>query len=700
MSRRSTTALANHSREGFLHQKLTEPRSYDYHRIRAWDDRLKMPQFRFARSRPRPGETEEAYTVREEREEGEAREAVMTFILGLTAEPIPLKYVNTPGPDRLAEVQGRKVLEKYNCIGCHQVRPGVYDVRPSKETLTALERVYQTYASDAAKKDHVFPGHDAWTGLGSPWPDRLTVYGTEAQIQPDKDTGRDALSLRLIEAMHFTNNDLVVARRAGRDDGQAAARGRHRRVAALRRGARQPAAALPERGQFGLRQGERGAVGAAAAAHPRGGAGAAEMAVPVPARPGDGAPAGSHEAADAEVQHERRRGDGAGQLFRGGRQARQSGAGITYPYLTVPQTEERYWRDQNEDYLKRLETAWPEGKGLDQRGKDLLAKMAASIQPRLDAAKAAKASATASNDEKARATAEAAALQASIDRWNYEAKQPDAYWAAANKQAESIRKLSDVREALKTTQGDEKTHKEAEEKDLQGAIDKANADFKNAYVTDLKARLAAAQDALKNAKDAEKAAKQADVDALQADVDRADKEGVVNDAAELLAQWRSAEAYPVDAYRLVGPPEHLPQVSQHRLVEDRGRQRAGPEHRLRAAAAGVDDRVDHQPRPHVRLLADDAAELPERGIVGSVTIPGVPRRRPARAGAGRARRADGPAPAGKHACEPRDPGGRHGRKVTMRFRFSALAPVRRGRLSDRVDPGAAPTTAGARSRAR
>ena len=230
------------------------------------------------------------------------------------------------------------------------------------------------------------------------------------------------------------------------------------------------------------------------------------------------------------------------------------GAGITYPYLTVPQTEERYWRDQNEDYLKRLETAWPEGKGIDQRAKDLLAKMAASIQPRLDAAKAAKASATASNDEKARATADAAALQASIDRWNYEAKQPDAYWAAANKQAEAIRKLADIREALKTAQGDEKTHKEAEEKDLQGAIDKANADFKNAYITDLKARLTAAQDALKNAKDAEKAAKQADVDALQADMDRADKEGAVNDAAELLAQWHSPEAYPVDAYRLAAHP--------------------------------------------------------------------------------------------------------------------------------------------------
>ena len=45
-------ALAHHDREGFLHEKLDEPRSYDYNRIRAWDDRLRMPQFRFARTRP------------------------------------------------------------------------------------------------------------------------------------------------------------------------------------------------------------------------------------------------------------------------------------------------------------------------------------------------------------------------------------------------------------------------------------------------------------------------------------------------------------------------------------------------------------------------------------------------------------------------------------------------------------------------
>ena len=113
----------------------------------------------------------------------------MTFILGLVAEPIPPKYVNAPAPTELAEVQGRKVLEKFNCIGCHQVRPGVYDIKPSKETLASLERAYQNYTTNDAKKDHAFPGHNAWTGGPQWWPDRLTAYGTQGQVQPDQATG-------------------------------------------------------------------------------------------------------------------------------------------------------------------------------------------------------------------------------------------------------------------------------------------------------------------------------------------------------------------------------------------------------------------------------------------------------------------------------------------------------------------------------
>src|SRR5262249_48848010 len=96
-------ALFHRTREGYLHQKLLEPRSYDYNRIRTWHDRSRMPKFHFARTRKQEGEDEAKFNQRSEKEEADGREAVMTFVLGLVAEPIPAKYVHTPTPDRLAE---------------------------------------------------------------------------------------------------------------------------------------------------------------------------------------------------------------------------------------------------------------------------------------------------------------------------------------------------------------------------------------------------------------------------------------------------------------------------------------------------------------------------------------------------------------------------------------------------------------------
>src|SRR5262249_44941199 len=113
------TAHHGRTREAYLYQKIHEPRSYDYNRLLPWDERSRMPQFQFARTHKQPKETKDAYQARSWKEESDAREAVMTFVLGLIAEPIPLTYLNTPGPDRMAEVKGRQILDKYNCAGCH-----------------------------------------------------------------------------------------------------------------------------------------------------------------------------------------------------------------------------------------------------------------------------------------------------------------------------------------------------------------------------------------------------------------------------------------------------------------------------------------------------------------------------------------------------------------------------------------------------
>src|SRR5262249_5884943 len=173
---------------------LLEPRSYDYNRIKAWDDRLRMPQFRFARARrqgldaprTRPNEfdvegkkaydddregwkkQEQAradahFKARLDGDEAEEREAIMTFVLGLVAEPIPLKYVNNPKGDRAAESAGRQVLDKYNCAGCHQIRPGVYEFK-ARDAQAMLE----TSVADGRKSlegDYDFHNTTAWVGL-------------------------------------------------------------------------------------------------------------------------------------------------------------------------------------------------------------------------------------------------------------------------------------------------------------------------------------------------------------------------------------------------------------------------------------------------------------------------------------------------------------------------------------------------------
>ena len=93
-------AVSGHHRQGFIWQKLRQPRSYDYEKTRnkRYDERLRMPLF--------PLDIEE-------------REAVITFVLGLVNEAPAEKFVYRPDIRQEAIVQGRHVLHKYNCGGCH-----------------------------------------------------------------------------------------------------------------------------------------------------------------------------------------------------------------------------------------------------------------------------------------------------------------------------------------------------------------------------------------------------------------------------------------------------------------------------------------------------------------------------------------------------------------------------------------------------
>ncbi len=210
-------ALEHRQRDGYLHQKLNEPRSYDYDRDVKWDDRLRMPQFKFAHPTKNEGESDDEFRARTDQAEAEAREAVMTFILGLVAEPIAGRYLNNPNPDRLAEVKGRQVIDKFNCTGCHQVRPGIYQFKGNDDTRKLLGFTADTLANKLTTDfgaQRLFAAHNAW---GNPTPasmDRLVLHAVRPV--PRKPTGReqdklelnpdsDLLSMRLTQAVSFVD---------------------------------------------------------------------------------------------------------------------------------------------------------------------------------------------------------------------------------------------------------------------------------------------------------------------------------------------------------------------------------------------------------------------------------------------------------------------------------------------------------------
>jgi mono/diheme cytochrome c family protein len=192
-------ALAHSRREGYLHQKIKEPRSYDYRRLKPWDDRSRMPQFQFTYARKAAKETADLYRARRAQEESAARQAVMTFVLGLTGEPIPAPYRNQPSPERMAEVKGRQVLDKFNCAGCHNVRPGEFEFRVNPATLKALAAAKKLSEPDGPPftTDYYFPEHYIWRGRPPTSPDVLFAHGAAPRLEGKK------LTLTLTEALAY-----------------------------------------------------------------------------------------------------------------------------------------------------------------------------------------------------------------------------------------------------------------------------------------------------------------------------------------------------------------------------------------------------------------------------------------------------------------------------------------------------------------
>lgn len=68
------------------------------------------------------------------------REEVMTFVLGLVAEPPAEKFVYRPTEYQQAIIEGQKVLDKYNCAACHVLETEKWEIeyRPGELAVSSV----------------------------------------------------------------------------------------------------------------------------------------------------------------------------------------------------------------------------------------------------------------------------------------------------------------------------------------------------------------------------------------------------------------------------------------------------------------------------------------------------------------------------------------------------------------------------------
>ena len=172
--------LLGHEREGFIWQKLHAPRSYDFKKTenKGYNERLRMPQFPF--------------------KEDEI-EAIMTFVLGLVAEPPASQYVASysNNPRERAIIAGIKQVEQFNCTGCHQLDFERWDVAfKSGEMGVAVEPKDYPF-----ELPHFTPERNRQVRTArSPWPFPRAALWPAAWFPPPANRPRPTKTKRAIRS--------------------------------------------------------------------------------------------------------------------------------------------------------------------------------------------------------------------------------------------------------------------------------------------------------------------------------------------------------------------------------------------------------------------------------------------------------------------------------------------------------------------
>ncbi len=89
----------NKARHAWLKEKLNDPGQFDKGRYRRPQDRLRMPDFRLKK---------------------DEIDALTTLLLGLREGRLLDRYVKKISKEEMALAEGKRIVDKYNCKGCHQ----------------------------------------------------------------------------------------------------------------------------------------------------------------------------------------------------------------------------------------------------------------------------------------------------------------------------------------------------------------------------------------------------------------------------------------------------------------------------------------------------------------------------------------------------------------------------------------------------
>jgi cytochrome c551/c552 len=92
-----------YNHKGFFEHKLAEPNVYDQGMVKTETEALRMPNVHLGKDEIR---------------------SLTTFLLGSQETSLPARYQYKPGDTRRDIQEGWWIVQKYNCVGCHQFTPG------------------------------------------------------------------------------------------------------------------------------------------------------------------------------------------------------------------------------------------------------------------------------------------------------------------------------------------------------------------------------------------------------------------------------------------------------------------------------------------------------------------------------------------------------------------------------------------------